>query len=849
MKSHSIHAVPNPEDVLQHLDWVRSLAVQLVRDPVEADDLRQEVWLLSQRLSRPGRVPLKGWLSGLLRNVVRERRRASKTRSLHEESSGLDRALSVDTPPQVREVYAQQIVLERLTQLREPYRSTLIACYFENLSHAEIAERDGVSLHAIRSRVQRGLGELREDLADIKGGGTSALALLALTTWDPSTYVLGAATAAGTSAAPASAVGSASGASAALPIAFAALLGGGILAAVWHQAGSTAPGSVPESDRPALQVANQQAEGSREGLAELTQAPPRQAVPSEAAAAEEQRSSAGSSVRVIDLQGRPVPGIEVGYALVIDEERAELASTSVTDENGRATVSGIAGSGVVLCRSDEYHQVGFPSLGEDARSGETPVAVVGRRTAASGRVLTVNGEPVAGADVHLDYMSRLPAPVGDIVERSFQPEEIGRTAPDGTFTIDLAECETPMRLTVSKAGYASHQEASLVFNGEASPLEVLLERPTDPRACFGRVVTSTGEPIPGAWVADGIRAVRADEDGVFDLGIVPEGAIVWAGAPGFVAGGSELPDHSHDLEFELNGTPLRIEGRVNFPDGSAAPGLLVRIVSAAYAGEFYFYHGGRTAHAPVTLESFGRPWGGLRPTTVAATTDATGAFSIEGLLNRDYEIEFTDPVTLQRTRQSFIPAGTRGVKVEFPAPLQRLEGVVVSTDGTPLKGALLRTFYGAPVRSQGPLARTDDTGAFRFGGLVPGTLVHVSTELPWVHTGTRVTEERAIEIEVEPAALVQLTLDRQHGPLAGERQANSAVFLDQSGGVVPVVVDDVLGYLVDRVVIPRGSEGIAESQSLLVPVRARELVLSDEEGTLVVLPLALHAGDKVQLEE
>ena len=76
-------AIPDPEEVLEHLEWVRGLALHLVGDPAEADDLRQEVWVLSKRLNRPARVPLRAWLSGILRNKIRDQRRSAKTRSLH----------------------------------------------------------------------------------------------------------------------------------------------------------------------------------------------------------------------------------------------------------------------------------------------------------------------------------------------------------------------------------------------------------------------------------------------------------------------------------------------------------------------------------------------------------------------------------------------------------------------------------------------------------------------------------------------------------------------------------------------------------------------------------------------
>jgi len=118
--------------VLQHLDWVRALALRLLGDPAEADDVRQDVWLLTRRIGAPG-SGLRAWLGGVVRNVVRERRRASAIRGRHESEAAAAEARRVDRAHEdaalLQEVALQQVVVQRLMALPEHYRSALLGRY------------------------------------------------------------------------------------------------------------------------------------------------------------------------------------------------------------------------------------------------------------------------------------------------------------------------------------------------------------------------------------------------------------------------------------------------------------------------------------------------------------------------------------------------------------------------------------------------------------------------------------------------------------------------------------------------------------------------------------------------
>src|SRR3569833_3142167 len=76
------------EDILQHAERVRRVALALVRNSDDANDLAQETW--EAALTRPPREagPLRPWLVGVARNLSRMRARSSGRRVRREEAVG-----------------------------------------------------------------------------------------------------------------------------------------------------------------------------------------------------------------------------------------------------------------------------------------------------------------------------------------------------------------------------------------------------------------------------------------------------------------------------------------------------------------------------------------------------------------------------------------------------------------------------------------------------------------------------------------------------------------------------------------------------------------------------------------
>ncbi|MDB4971123.1 MAG: hypothetical protein JWN44_6812 [Myxococcales bacterium] len=152
----------NVDDVLSQSAWIRQLARRLVVHTADRDDVVQEAWIHALRHS-PRARSLRPWLVGVLRNVTRMDSRADARRRAREAVA--DEVAAHATPEEmVERVEIEREVAAALLEVAEPYRSTLLWRYYEDLSAAEIARRCGVPAGTVRWRIKHGLTLLRANL-------------------------------------------------------------------------------------------------------------------------------------------------------------------------------------------------------------------------------------------------------------------------------------------------------------------------------------------------------------------------------------------------------------------------------------------------------------------------------------------------------------------------------------------------------------------------------------------------------------------------------------------------------------------------------------------------------------
>ena len=156
---------------------VMNVAYRMLRDPTEAEDLSQAVFVQVYKSAHRYQVSSKfsTWLFTIARNLClneirrRARHRADSMEAPHpdQEDQPLHQFEDTQTaspPERLLHVELEVKIEQALAELPETQRLAIVLCRQEELSYEEIAEVLGCSLSATKSLIHRGRETLKQKL-------------------------------------------------------------------------------------------------------------------------------------------------------------------------------------------------------------------------------------------------------------------------------------------------------------------------------------------------------------------------------------------------------------------------------------------------------------------------------------------------------------------------------------------------------------------------------------------------------------------------------------------------------------------------------------------------------------
>jgi RNA polymerase sigma factor (sigma-70 family) len=418
--------------VARHGPMVLAVCRGLLDDPHAAEDAFQATFLILAKKAGAirGRDALGGWLHRVARRVALQANADARRRRTQERSAGALQLQSATVPRAEPRDDDRAAVHEEVARLPERYRLPVVLCYLEGRTHAEAA-----------ADLRWGEATVRRRLADARALLRSRLTRRGLA---PACALLG--------------VSSARQASAALPAAWVQAS----CRAVTHAAGRRAAASLAEGVLRAMQVGRIAqavlavtalaivagglgAAGAAQGddRARGAMAAPKERPRVVEAGPHQEGGEVEIRGRVLDPDGRPLAGAKIylgGDEYVEVPPPHPVRAVSGPDGRfrfvaGRKELAGAAGQdrqaqpGVPLAALAEGHGPAWVAIDPGQPDREWTLKLVRDDVPITGRVLGLEGRPIAGARVTVNNLTTIPGGDAAAWVRTLE-QNGGRANPD-----------------------------------------------------------------------------------------------------------------------------------------------------------------------------------------------------------------------------------------------------------------------------------------------------------------------------------------------------------------------------------------------------------------------------------
>ena len=151
----------------------RSIAVRILRDTTEADDLVQDLFIFIQRkcgIFDSSKSSARSWIIQMAYHRSIERRRYLTSRQFYARMDIESNTVHMVGIPTAESDYSAEAVFGRnglnkvLKALSEDQRETLCLHFFDGYTFAEISQKVGQPLENVRHHYYRGLDKLRKQM-------------------------------------------------------------------------------------------------------------------------------------------------------------------------------------------------------------------------------------------------------------------------------------------------------------------------------------------------------------------------------------------------------------------------------------------------------------------------------------------------------------------------------------------------------------------------------------------------------------------------------------------------------------------------------------------------------------
>ena len=151
---------------------VHTYALRALHDVHDAEEVTQQVFISAWRSRHtltPSPAALPAWLIGIARHKVADVR-AARARDADRvaAAAAAPGALDSDIAAADEEIADRLVVRQAVEELPDPRRTILFLAFWEERSHAEIAETVGLPLGTVKSHVRRGLVKLHQQLEGVR---------------------------------------------------------------------------------------------------------------------------------------------------------------------------------------------------------------------------------------------------------------------------------------------------------------------------------------------------------------------------------------------------------------------------------------------------------------------------------------------------------------------------------------------------------------------------------------------------------------------------------------------------------------------------------------------------------